>query len=70
MKLHRFDAVSFVFGAIFVTIGLLVMLGESSTLLSAWLVPAVAIGLGLLLLVAAWQGSRPPAQPAEPASED
>jgi hypothetical protein len=70
MKLHRFDAVSFVFGAIFVTIGLLVMLGESSTLLSAWLVPAVAIGLGLLLLVAAWQGSRSPAQPAEPTSED
>ena len=66
MKLHRFDAVSFVFGAIFVALGLLVTLGESSTLLSAWLVPAVVIGLGLLMLVAAWQGSRPPA-PDEPA---
>ncbi|MEO8511711.1 MAG: hypothetical protein ABI534_10800 [Chloroflexota bacterium] len=66
MKLHRFDAVSFVFGAIFVALGLLVTLGESSSLLSAWLVPAVVIGLGLLLLLAAWQGSRPSAEPAQP----
>ena len=72
MKLHRFDGVSFVFGAIFVAVGLLVTLGESSTLLSAWLVPAVVIGLGLLMLVAAWQGSRPPATPDEaaPPAED
>lgn len=67
MKLHRFDAVSFVFGVIFVGLGLAVTLGESSTLLSAWLVPAVVIGLGMLLLVAAWQSSRPPTAPGEPA---
>lgn len=66
MKLHRFDAVSFVSGALFVSIGLLVMLGGSSTLLSAWLVPAVLIGLGVLVLVAAWQGSRPPTELDQP----
>jgi hypothetical protein len=70
MKLHRFDAVSFVFGAIFVTIGLLVTLGASSTLLSAWLVPVVVIGLGLLVLFAAWHGSRPPVDQPEPPTED
>jgi hypothetical protein len=69
MKLHRFDAVSFVFGAVFVALGLLVTLGESSSLLSAWLVPAVVIGLGLLLLLAAWQGSRPPVDQPEPPVE-
>jgi hypothetical protein len=66
MKLHRFDAVSFVFGALFVSIGLLVMLGETSTLLSGWLVPAVVIGLGIVILAAAWQSSRPAPEP-EPA---
>ena len=70
MKLHRFDAVSFVFGAFFVGIGLLVMLGGSSGLLSAWLVPGVLIGLGVLVLAAAWQGSRPQPQPSEPPAED
>ena len=70
MKLHRFDAVSFVFGALFVGIGLLVMLGGSSGLLSAWLVPGVLIGLGVLVLAAAWQGSRPQPQPSEPLAED
>lgn len=69
MKLHRFDAVSFVFGAVFVVLGLLVTLGESSTLLSAWLAPVVVIGLGLILLFAAWQGSRAPAD-STPAQED
>lgn len=70
MKLHRFDAVSFVFGALFVGIGLLVMLGGSSGLLSAWLVPGVLIGLGVLVLAAAWQGSRPPPEQVEPPAED
>ena len=58
MKRHPFDAVSFIFGAVLLTIGVLVAAGDTPRLLGAWLVPTVVIGLGLLLLLLAWQSSR------------
>lgn len=58
MKRHPFDAVSFIFGAVLLAIGGLVAAGDTPRLLGAWLVPAFVIGLGLLLLLVAWQSSR------------
>lgn len=58
MKPHPFDPVSFIFGALLLGLGLLILAGEEARLLSAWLAPAVIIGLGLLLLIAGWQYSR------------
>lgn len=58
MKRHPFDAVSFIFGAVLLAIGVLVAAGDTPRLLGAWLVPAFVIGLGLLLLLVAWQSSR------------
>lgn len=58
MKRHPFDAVSFIFGAVLLAIGILVAAGDTPRLLGAWLVPASVIGLGLLLLLLAWQSSR------------
>jgi putative effector of murein hydrolase LrgA (UPF0299 family) len=58
MKRHPFDAVSFTFGAILVAIGAFVAAGDTPRLLGAWVVPAFVIGLGLLLLLVAWQSSR------------
>jgi hypothetical protein len=58
MKRHPFDAVSFVFGAVLLAIGVLVAAGDTPRLLGAWLVPAFVIGLGIMLLLVAWQGSR------------
>lgn len=69
MRRHRFDGLSFVFGALFVVIGGLVVTGQSERLLTAWLLPAITIGLGVLLLVAAWQGSHPAPASAEPAKD-
>jgi len=58
MKRHPFDALSFVFGALFLLLGLLVIAGDATRLLSAWLAPAAIIGLGMLLLFVGWQSTR------------
>jgi cytochrome c biogenesis protein CcdA len=58
VKRHPFDAISFIFGAVLLAIGVLVAAGDTPRLLGAWLVPAFVIGLGLLLLLVAWQSSR------------
>jgi hypothetical protein len=58
MKRHPFDLLSFSFGALLLAIALLVLAGDGTRLLGAWLAPAVIIGLGLLLLTVAWQSSR------------
>jgi hypothetical protein len=59
MKRHPFDPISFVSGALFLALGLLVFAGEAARVLSGtWLAPAAIIALGLLLLVAGWRSSR------------
>jgi cytochrome c biogenesis protein CcdA len=58
VKRHPFDAVSFIFGAVLLAIGVLVAAGDTPRLLGAWLVPAFVIGLGISLLLVAWQSSR------------
>ena len=58
MKPHPFDPISFTFGALLLGLGLVVLAGDTTRLLSAWLAPAVIIGLGLLLLILGWQSTR------------
>jgi len=58
VKRHPFDALSFGFGAVVLALGVLVLAGEAPRLLSAWLAPAVIIGLGGLLVIAGWRSSR------------
>ncbi len=69
MKRHPSDPISFVSGALFLALGLLVFAGEAARVLSgAWLAPAAIIALGVLLLLAGWRSSRPTAgTPAEEA---
>lgn len=58
MNRHPFDPISFMFGALLLVTGSLVLAGDTARLLGTWLAPAVIIGLGLLLLIVAWQSSR------------
>jgi len=56
MERHRTDMLSLVFGLLFAAVGLLLIGGRPAAiggLPMAWIGPAVAIGLGLLLLYAA-----------------
>jgi fatty acid desaturase len=56
MERHRFDALSLVFGLLFVAAGLLLLSGGpalSQSLPMEWVGPLVAIGLGAILLLAA-----------------
>ena len=59
MKTHRFDAFSFVFGLIFLGVGLVLLSGNAKALSFEWVGPAVAILLGAMILVAA-RPERPP----------
>jgi hypothetical protein len=58
MKRHPFDPTSVIFGALLLALGLVVLAGDTTRLLGAWLAPAVIIGLGMLLLFIGWQSSR------------
>jgi len=62
MNPHRFDPISFVFGAIFVLAGLLLLGGGTNGLPMEWAGPLVAVLLGLVILFAA--------RPRPPRSED
>jgi peptidoglycan/LPS O-acetylase OafA/YrhL len=56
MERHRLDALSLVFGLLFVAVGLLLLSGGpafSQSLPMEWVGPLVAIGLGALLVIAA-----------------
>jgi len=56
MERHRFDALSLVFGLLFVAAGLLLLSGgpaPGQSLPMEWVGPLVAIGLGAVLLLAA-----------------
>jgi hypothetical protein len=58
MRTHPFDAVSFVFGAIFVAVSLLALTGVATiTLLDLrWLAPAALVLVGVVLVVSAARG--------------
>ncbi len=62
MGRHDFDSLSFVFGLLFAGIGIALMAGITipNGLVVPWLGPSVAIGLGILILIAA----RPRREPA------
>lgn len=52
MNQHRFDALSFIFGSIFVVAGLLLLTGGIEGLEMRWVGPVVAVLLGLVILFA------------------
>ncbi len=58
MERHRFDALSFVFGLLFVLVALLGLtdLVEVTWLDLRWIGPAVLVGLGLVLVLTAGRG--------------
>lgn len=58
MKRHPFDAISFTFGAALLAIGVLVSVGQVPWLFGEWLVPALIMGGGVLLLLAGRRVSR------------
>lgn len=52
MSRHPFDTVSFAFGAIFLLAGVMLLGGTPNTDALAWVGPAAAIGLGIVILLA------------------
>lgn len=62
MDQHRFDGLSFIFGAVFVVAGLLLLTGGADGLPMQWAGPLVAVLLGLVILFAA--------RPRRPTVED
>lgn len=64
MNQHRFDPLSFIFGGLFVLVGLLLLSGGADGLPMHWVGPLVAVLLGLVILFAA----RPRRSPLDDAS--
>jgi hypothetical protein len=66
MPRHDFDALSFLFGLLFTLVGLVLVGGGaiSEGLALPWAGPLVAVGLAILMVIAA----RP--RPGQPASDD
>lgn len=59
MDRHGFDALSLVFGAVLVGIGVLLVAGVGEVLVTgSWLGPLVAILIGILIVVAAPRPAR------------
>jgi hypothetical protein len=52
MDRHAFDPISFLFGAVYVAVGLVLLTGDAEALPLEWVGPAVAVGLGLLIVFA------------------
>jgi len=68
MERHRLDALSLVFGLVFVAVGLLLLSGGPAlghNLPMQWVGPMVAIGLGVVLFLAA----RPEGNEKDPGPE-
>ena len=63
MAQHPFDPLSFVFGVLFVVVGLLLLSGGADGLPMEWAAPMVSVVLGLVILFAARPRRGPP--PAE-----
>lgn len=66
---HRFDPLSFVFGALFVLLGLLLLSEGAEGLPMQWAGPMVAVVLGLVILLAA-RPRRPPLEDPAASSAD
>ena len=62
MALHRFDALSFGFGALFVLVGLLLLGGGSDEVRMELAGPLVAVALGVLIILAARPRPEPEAE--------
>ena len=58
MQRHSVDLVSLVAGSLVLGIGLLLISGGLTSLPLDWAGPLVAIGLGLVILMAAWTDNR------------
>jgi hypothetical protein len=60
MARHPFDALSFLFGLFFALVGLALLAGNSArgTIALDWAGPIVAVGLGIVVLLAARPTSR------------
>jgi peptidoglycan/LPS O-acetylase OafA/YrhL len=52
MDRHAFDPLSFTFGAILVTAGLVLLSGDAESLMLPWVGPMVAVGLAALVVFA------------------
>jgi len=61
VKKHPFDAVSFVFGILFLGFGLPLLLSDSdlSGLKASWLFPAFLVFAGVVLLISTSGSSKP-----------
>lgn len=61
MARHPFDALSFLFGLMFAAVGLVLLAGDPArgTIALDWAGPVVAIGLGIVVLLAASRQSKP-----------
>jgi hypothetical protein len=70
MARHDFDPLSFVFGLLFVGVGLVLLGGSPARdgVSLAWTGPAVGVGLGILIVLAA--RPRPKPQPDDDAAEE
>ncbi|HET7520253.1 MAG TPA: hypothetical protein VFK61_01805 [Candidatus Limnocylindria bacterium] len=62
MSRHSFDTVSFAFGAIFLLAGVMLLGGKPNTDALAWVGPAAAVGLGIVILLANLPLGRSPAE--------
>ena len=56
VRRHDFDLLSFLFGLLFAGVGLVLFGGSPArgSVWLAWVGPVVAIGLGILVVIAAW----------------
>jgi hypothetical protein len=63
MTRHPADLLSLTFGLLFAAIGILLLTGSIDSLSLGWIAPAVAIGLGALL-IAAGRAARTATDPA------
>lgn len=72
MQRHDVDLVSLTFGLLFTVAGLMLLTDDPTrgTVWLGWAGPAVAIGLGVLVLVAVRPRTAPPDIDAAPPSED
>jgi uncharacterized membrane protein len=59
MTRHPADLLSLVAGLLVLGLGLVLLSGGIGDLPMEWVGPTVAIGLGLLILIAAWQERSP-----------
>ena len=62
MKRHPSDPISLLFGALFTGVGLVLLGGDprGGSLSLAWVGPAVAIAVAVLVVLATWPGRRAP----------